>query len=349
MSMTRIGPSILGALCAGALVAGTLASRAGAAPVESFYAGKTITITVGTTTGGSYDAYARLGARHYPRYIPGAPSVVVKNLPGASGIKAAQHLNNVATKDGTDLGAIHNTIPTNLLFNPGKFAIDIEKFTWVGSIASPANVLVVWHTTGMNSIVDAKTKEVTIGSTTAGGTKEIFPLIANALLRTKFKIINGYLGGAEVNLAMERGEVQGHGANSWVSYQFQNSGWVRDKKIVPLFQVTFERDPALPDVPTLMECAETDEQRHVIVILTTTEALGRPLVAPPGLPGARAEILRRAFDATMKDTGFLADAAKAGLEISPMSGEKLQAMVTAVMQSPPDIVTKYKQIVAGQE
>lgn len=337
---------ILPCLVTGCAALGVLALMAPCASAQDFYAGKTISITVGSAPGGGYDAYARLAARHYGRHIPGAPSMLVKNLPGAAGIKAAQHLYAVAPKDGTELGAMLNTVPVTFLLEPDKFPMKVEEFVWIGTVASPANLLAVWHATGVRTVADAKQKEITIGSTTPGTTKEMFPLIANRLLGTKFKVINGYNGGAEINLAIERGEVQGHGANSWVAYKFQNSDWVRDKKIVPLFQVTFERDPMVPDVPTLLELAESDEQRRIILILTTTEAIGRPLVGPPGLSADRTRMLRRAFDAAMKDPEFLGDAEKAGLEVGPTSGEKLQAMVATMMASPADVVEKYGKAVA---
>ena len=326
---------------------GLITMAASPATAQDFFAGKTINITVGSTTGGSYDAYARLVARHYGRNSPGNPSVVVKNLPGAGGIKAAQQVYSVGVKDGTELGAPLNTVPVTMLLEPDKFALQPEAFIWLGTVASPANVLAVWHTTGVKTLNDAKRIETTIGSTNPGTTKEMFPLLANRLLGTKFRVINGYIGGAEINLAVERGEVQGHGANSWVSYQFQNADWVRDNKIVPLFQVTFERDPVLPNIPTLIELAQSEEQKRIIFILTATEAIGRPLVAPPGVPAERAQLLRRSFDATMTDKGFLADAEKAGLEVGPTSGEKLQDMVKIMMASPPDIVEKYKTAVAS--
>ena len=337
--MIRIGRLV----CAAALGA-TLSV---AAQAQESYAGKTLNIIVGSATGGSYDAYARLAARHFGNHLAGNPSVVVKNMPGAAGLKAAQYLFAVAPKDGSEIGALLNNAPVTELLEPGKHGFDSARFLWIGSVASPANVLAVWHATGVKTIEDAKRKEVTIGSTTPGTTKEMFPLMANRLLGTKFKVINGYKGGAEINLAMERGEVGGHGANSWVSYQFQNAEWVREHKINNLFQVTFERDPSLADVPTLMELAQNDEQRKIILILTTGEAIGRPLAAPPGVSDARVTLLRRAFDATMKDAGFLADAGKAGLEVGPTSGEKLQTMVAEMMASPPDIVDKYKKAVAS--
>jgi tripartite-type tricarboxylate transporter receptor subunit TctC len=316
-----------------------------AAAQESF-AGKTVSIVVGSAPGGSYDAYARLVQRHYGNHIAGKPSVVVKNMPGAAGLKAAQYLYAVSPKDGTEIGAILNNAPVTELLEPGKHGFNSAQFQWIGSVASPANVLTVWHTTGVKTIEDARTKEVTIGSTTPGTTKEMFPLIANRLLGTKFKVINGYIGGAEINLAMERGEVGGHGANSWVSYQFQNADWVREHKLNNIFQVTFQRDPLLKDVPTLMELAKNDEQRKIILILTTGEAIGRPLAAPPGVSATRVTAFRQAFDATMKDPAFLADADKAKLEVGPTTGDKLQAMVAEMMASPPEIVEKYRAAVA---
>jgi tripartite-type tricarboxylate transporter receptor subunit TctC len=336
--MNRIS-TIIGALAATAVFGC-------GAEAQEFYTGKTVSIVVGSAPGGSYDAYARVVARNYGRLIPGHPTVVVKNMPGAAGLKAAQYLFAVSPKDGTEIGALLNNAPVTELMEPGKHGFDSARFLWIGSVASPANVLAVWHTTGVKTIDDAKQKEVTIGSTTPGTTKEMFPQMANRLLGTKFKVINGYQGGAEINMAMERGEVGGHGANSWVSFQFQNAEWVREHKINNIFQVTFQRDPAIAEVPTLMELAQNDEQRKIILILTTTEAIGRPLAAPPGVADARVAALRRAFDATMKDAGFLADADKAKLEIGPTSGEALQAMVADMMASPPEIVEKYKKAVA---
>jgi tripartite-type tricarboxylate transporter receptor subunit TctC len=328
--------------CAVAAASVALPARA-----QESFAGKSVAIVVGSAPGGSYDAYARLVQRHYGNHIAGNPTVIVKNMPGAAGLKAAQYLFAVSPKDGTEIGAILNNAPVTELMEPGKHGFNSAEFLWIGSVASPANVLTVWHTTGVKTIDDARRKEVTIGSTTPGTTKEMFPLMANRLLGTKFKVINGYKGGAEINLAMERGEVGGHGANSWVSYQFQNADWVREHKLNNIFQVTFQRDPALPDVPTLMELAQTEEQRKIILILTTGEAIGRPLAAPPGVSPARLSALRQAFDATMKDPGFLADADKAKLEVGPTSGDKLQAMVAEMMASPPDIVSKYKAAVAS--
>jgi tripartite-type tricarboxylate transporter receptor subunit TctC len=321
----------------------------GPAQAQESYAGKTLNVVVASAAGGSYDAYARVAARHLGAHLAGKPSVVVKNMPGAAGLKAAQYLFAVSPKDGSEIGALLNNAPVTELMEPGKHGFDSARFLWIGSVASPANVLAVWHTTGVKTVEDAKKKEVTIGSTTPGTTKEMFPLMANRLLGTRFKVINGYKGGAEINMAMERGEVGGHGANSWVSFQFQNADWVREHKINSLFQVTFERDPALPSVPTLMELAKNEEQRKIILILTTGEAIGRPLAAPPGVADARVAMLRRAFDATMKDAGFLADADKAKLEVGPTTGEKLQAMVAEMMASPSAIVEKYKRAVASQQ
>ena len=330
-----------------ALSALLFALPARAENADSFYRGKTIFIDVGSAPGGAFDAYARLIARHYGQFLPGSPAVAIRNMPGAASMLAAEHVYKMSPKDGTELGLMLNTVPVTQLMQPGKFSTKPEEFVWIGTVASPSNVLAVWYTADVRSVNDAKTKPISIGSTTPGTTKDIVPRIANTLLGTKFVVVNGYAGGADVDLAMERGEVQGDGSNSWVTYTSQKGDWVRDKKIIPLFQVAFARDAGLADVPTLLELSTTERQQQVASIITTTFAIGLPVVAPPDLPPDRTEVLRRAFDAMTKDPDFLADAKKADLEVAPSSGEKLQDMVAAMMASPPEAIAEFKQAVSA--
>lgn len=315
------------------------------ASAEDFYAGKTVSVLVGSRAGGSYDAYARLMSRHLGDHLPGRPTLVPKNMPGAAGTKVANHLYNLAPKDGTVLGATLNSIPITALMRPKRAKYNVAKFNWIGTAASPANVLAVWHTAGVKSLDDARKKEIIIGATTAGTTMEMYPLMANRLFGTKFKVVLGYRGGKGVNLAMEQGEVQGRGSNSWLSYQFQNPGWIKDKKIIPLFQMTLERAPALKDVPTLIEYAKTDSQRQVVSLLATTETIGRSMMAPPEVPGERVALLRKAYDAALKDEKLVAEAKKARLALEPINGEKLQALVESLGKVSPSVVEKFKAAV----
>jgi tripartite-type tricarboxylate transporter receptor subunit TctC len=326
----------------------TLLTLAGSLPAaaQDFYAGKTISILVGSAVGGSYDLYARMVAKHIGKHIPGHPTVIVRNMQGAaSGIMAA-HLYEQAPRDGTTLGAPLNTVPITQLVEPDKTKFNTAEFNWIGAVSSPMNVLATWHTSGVKTIEDAQKTETLIGATTAGTSQDMYPLMTNYLFGTKFKVVTGYKGGAEVNIAMERGEVQGRGANTYIAYRFQNADWIRDGKLNFVFQMTDERDPMLKDVPTLLEYAKTDEQKKIIMMMVTTEMIGRSLMAPPGVPADRVALLRGALMATVKDPEFLADMEKAKLEISPIPGEKLQAMVKDLIATPPDIVEKYKQAVS---
>jgi tripartite-type tricarboxylate transporter receptor subunit TctC len=323
----------------------TLSAPASAA---DFYKDKTLSIVVGSAAGGSYDAYARLLARHMGDHIPGHPTLVVRNMPGAAGIQATQFVAEAAPKDGTSLGAPLNTVPMTQLLDPKKITFDCAALQWIGTAASPANVLVTWHTSGVRTLADAQARAVTIGATTPGTTMEMYPLMANHLFGTKFKVVTGYIGGAEINLAMERGEVEGRGSNSYLSYTFQNPEWIRDGKLNILFQMTLKRDPLLPDVPALVEFARTDEQRQIVSLLATSEAIGRPLLAPAATPADRVAILRTALLDAVNDPALRADAAKAKLELQPIGGEEMQAMIAGIVRAPSEIVAKYKDAVRSR-
>lgn len=318
---------------------------AGPACAQDFYGGKTITIVVGSAPGGSYDLYARVVARHIGKHIPGNPTFVIQNMPGANSKMMAGFVYNVAPKDGTTLGAPLNTLPINQMVEADAAKFDSARFNWLGAVSSPANVLVTWHTSGVKTLDDARNKEVIIGATTPGTTQEMFPVIANNLLGTKFKVVTGYKASTEVNLAMERGEIQGRGANTYLAYRFQNPDWIRDNKINIIFQVTETRDPSMPDTPTLLEYAGTEEQKAIISLLVKSETIGRPLLAPPGVPAERVALLRKALVDVVKDPEFLAEAEKSALEISPVPGEKLQAIVQEIVSAPAETVEKYKAAV----
>lgn len=327
------------------VIAICMAGAPGSAVAQASFAGKTVSVLVGSAAGGSYDLYARTVARHIGKALPGAPSVIVQNMQGANSAVMATHLYNAAAKDGTVLGAPLNTLPVTELLEPGKLKLESAKFNWIGAVSSPANVLAMWHTSGVRTLADAQQKESTVGATTPGTSKEMYPLLTNYLFGTRFKVVTGYKGSAEINIAMERGEVGGHGANSVIAYNFQNADWVRDGKLLYVFQMTEERDPSVKEVPTLLELAKTEEQKRIIMVMVATEAIGRSIFAPPGMEADRVALLRRAFDTMLADKEFLAEVEKAKLEFNPTSGAKLQQLVEDLMATPQDIVGKYKAAV----
>ncbi|MGE5537734.1 MAG: Bug family tripartite tricarboxylate transporter substrate binding protein [Gemmatimonas sp.] len=332
-----------------AALTSTMALPAAAADaVETFFNGREIRLVVGTGSGGGYDAYARLVARFMGKYVPGTPTIVVQNMPGASGIKAVNFLYSVAPKDGTALATFNNSMPVYQAIGQTGVQFKTESLSWVGAMSKFVNVVAVWHTTGVKTIEDAKRIEVVIGATGGGGTIAGYPTLLNSTLGTKFKVVTGYEGGNAINLALERGEVQGRGNLSWSSIQTGHPDWYRDRKIVPIVQIGSQKEPDLQDVPLLTELAGNDEQRQMFEFVSAVNAMERPFAGPPALPKDRLEALRRAFDRTAKDADFLAAAAKQDLPIDASPGEDIEKIVARIVATPPAIVEKTKQAMGGK-
>ena len=317
------------------------------AAAQESWQGKTISIIIGSAPGGSYDAYARLVARHLGRFLPGNPSVVARNLPGAASV-ASGHFVVEGAKDGTLLGAPLNTLPLQQLLEPEKISFDVGRFQWIGSVASPTNLLATWHTSGVRTFADARRREVIIGASSSGTTMEMYPLMANDLFGTKFKVVTGYLGGTEINLAMERGEVGGRGANAYQSYAFQKPDWLREGKLNFIFQMALERDPLMKDTPTLLEFARNDEERRVVSMMAVTELIGRSFFVSGGVAPERVAALRRALADVVRDSQFVEDARRVKLDIDFVPGERLQALVGELMRTPSGVVARFKQAVKSR-
>ena len=329
--MTGIGLCV--ALCGGATIAAT--------PVADFYSGKRITFVVGHPAGsGSYDQYARMLTRHMGRHIPGQPGFVVQNMPGAGSRKAGNWLYAVAAQDGTVMSMLSQNTAADQALGQEGVQFDVRKFFWIGNPFFSNNTLAVWHTTGVTKIEQAMTRELTVGGSGGSAPSVVYAQVANNLVGTRFKIITGYAGGDHVSLAMERGELDGRGSNSWSSWKAVKSDWLRDNKIHILFQVGPSREPDLPDVPLLVELAKSDEDRRILEFISSDVALGRPVVTAPGVPPERVQALRQAFMATMSDGEFLAEAKSRNMETKPMAGEVLQALVTRTVETPPDVIAK---------
>jgi tripartite-type tricarboxylate transporter receptor subunit TctC len=307
---------------------------------EDFYKGKTVELYIGYSVGGGYDLYARVLARHIGKFIPGHPTIVPKNMEGAGSLRLANWLYRVAPKDGTVFGIIgRGTAFDPVLGEPGA-QFDGTKFSWIGSANDEVSVCVAWQGTGVTSFEDLRTKEVTVGGTGVSADTDQFPRIINGVLGTKMRIVSGYPGGNDVVLAMERGEVQGRCGWSWSSVKSTHGAWIDDHKIAVLAQLSLTKHAELGDVPIVEDLAKTDEQRQILKLIFARQTMGRPFLAPPAVPQDRVETLRKAFMDTMNDKDFLADAEKAQLEITPVSGDKVQALVQEIYQTPPEIAKK---------
>ena len=317
----------------GAMLMATLLSQGARAQdqaVADFYKGKTIDVYTGYTVGGAYDVYARLVSRFIGKYIPGNPTIVPRNMEGAGSLRLANWLYQIALKDGTAIGTFGRGAAFDPLLGVQGAAFDATKYNWIGSANDEVSVCVAWHTSGITTIDEVMTKELIVGGTGGSADTDQFPKIMNGVIGTKMKLIVGYPGGNDVNLAMQRGEVRGRCGWSWSSVKATQMQWVRDKTIAVLVQLALAKHPDLPDVPLVMDLAKTDEQKQILKTIFARQVMGRPYAAPPGVPKARVEALRKAFDETMKDKEFLAEADKIGIEITPVSGEKIQDLVVEV-------------------
>ena len=326
-----------------ALGVSVAAVAAHADPVADFYRGKTLNLIIGTSSGNDYDFRGRLLARYLGRHLPGEPTIIPQNMPGVGGVKAANYLATIAPHDGTTLHMIMSNMMSSEAIGAQGVQFDTRKFFWIGNTSSTPNVTVSWYKSGVTSIEQVKTQQLIVGA--PGGTAGVIYVTAmNGLIGTKFKLVTGYPGGNEVNLALERGEIDGRASNSWASWKSTHPDWVKDKKIIVLVQIGLKRAPDLADVPLLYELAHNDADRQVLTFLSADTAIARSLVATPDTPPERVEALRRAFDATMRDPDFLAEAEKAQLDVDPMPGAEAQKIADSIVNTPPDVVARAKAL-----
>ena len=317
------------------------AASASAQSSGDFYRGKTVHILIGVAVGGDYDVQGRFLSRHIGRHIPGIPTVLPENMTGAGGLKMTNYLYEIAPKDGTYIGIIPNNFPALQASGGQGVQFDSAKFQWLGAMTRETNTMVVWHTTGVKTVEDMRRTEVAAGASGRGAITYTFPAMMNELLGTKFKIVTGYAGGNEINLAMERGEV-GARINSWTSWKVTRPDWLRDKKIIIIAQGG-RRSPELADIPSVEDLARNDDDRQVIQMLMSGSSLGRPFAMPPGVQTQQVAVLRTAFTAMMKDPVVLAEAAAAKMELDPLSGEEMQAMIEALLKTPQAIAERARE------
>lgn len=314
-------------------------------PVADFYKGKQVKLNVGTGPGGAYDTYARTLGRQLGKHIPGQPAVIMVNMPGAASLKAANYLATVAPKDGTELLAVVQSLPLVQAFDRTNARFDLADFNWIGNMSDAANATISWHTAPVKTIQEAQERELILGSTAPGSIGHLYPVLMNNVLGTRFKVINGYDSGESIDLALERGEVQGRGGMSWTGIKSARASWLQKKQINVLVQIGLRKEPDLPNVPLLTDLARNPQEREVLQFFSSLVALGRAVTAGPGVPPERVQALRRAFDATMKDPEFMASSEKQQLEVSPLRGEELQEIVTAMVHASPEVLERAKQAI----
>jgi tripartite-type tricarboxylate transporter receptor subunit TctC len=308
---------------------------------EEFYRGKQIELAIGYPPAGSNDIYARLLGRHLGKHIPGNPTVVPQNRPGAGSFLALAYVYNVAPKDGSVIGIGAPTAPLDEKLGTQGVRFKAAELNWIGRIDSLINMVFLWHTAPVKTIDDAFKIESKLSGTGVGSTVAIYPTVMNNVLGTRFKLIMGYKGSNDAQLAVERGEVEGH-STSWTAVKVAHPDWRPQKKINIVVQFSVKRHPEMADVPTVVELAKTDEQRKILGAVVNAAEIGTAFFTTPGTPPDRVETLRRAFDATLKDPEFLAEAERLKLTAGPLTGEELQKVVAEVSTLAPELIDKVK-------
>jgi tripartite-type tricarboxylate transporter receptor subunit TctC len=308
-------------------------------PVADFYRGKSITLYVSFPPGGGYDIYARVLVPYFTRHIPGNPPIVIKNMEGGSGVKAASYISTITPQDGTSLGLFLDTLTLGkVLGGPGDF--DPVKLTWIGRIVSTATLAMVWHTASVQSIENAKQRPIIIAASVPSNSSSYIPTALNDLIGTRFKIVRGFPGSPPMALAMERGEVEAIGGMSWEAIQLTKPDWLAEKKARGLYTHGAHRIKDLPDVPGLLDLATDDKSRRILGLMGGGPEIGRSIVAEPGIPAERAAALRKAFMETMEDAEFVADMHKRNLSVEPLSGEEVQKIVAGATATPKELVAQ---------
>jgi tripartite-type tricarboxylate transporter receptor subunit TctC len=344
-SMNPMSPPLISAFAGvcGALLA------CGPAPAQAqpFYQGKQLTIIVGFTSGGTYDATARLIARHLGKHLAGNPGVVVRNMPGSGSLVATLHLHNAAPKDGTTLAVVGGGVVLEPLLGNARAKYDARQFNWIGGRTPDNFICATWGKVPVKTIVDVTKRETVVGATGPGSRTLTYPKALNELIGARFKIVSGYPGGNEITLALERGEVEGYCGWALGSIMNRAPHWLRDGTITPLVQFTLSK-PELPGVPVARDLPKSEQGKQAVDFLSADSTLAWPLVAPPDVPAERVKELRTAFLAMMKDPALLADAKKSKLEINPVPGTEIQALVGRLYTTSPDVIGLVKKISSAQ-
>jgi tripartite-type tricarboxylate transporter receptor subunit TctC len=322
------------------------AQAAHAQQLAEFFRGKTVTMLIGYTSGGGYDLYARVLSKHMGRHIPGSPSIVPQNMPGAGSLRLANFLYNAAAKDGLTLGMIGRGMPMEPLIGASQPQYDPRRFTWLGSGSDQVSLCATWQSSSVKSWSDMLSTPFTVGGEGSGSDPDMFATMIRNLFGVKVRLVSGYPGGNEINLAMERGEVDGRCGWSWSSIKITKPDWVSGKKINLLLQMALRKSTELPDVPLIMDFARDERERQILRLILARQQMGWPFLAPPDVPSERAQALRQAFELTMRDPEFLAEARQRLLDVNPMSGAEIDKLVGELYQTPPDVIAATKAVIA---
>jgi tripartite-type tricarboxylate transporter receptor subunit TctC len=330
------------------LLASLVAVQAHAQSVEEFYKGRQVSLIIGFNPGGAFDPYGRSVARHLPKHLPGSPDIVVKNMQGAGSVRAANHLYNLAPKDGFELGLLAGSAALEPLYGARPTKYDAQKFTWLGSANEEPGVCFSWHTSPIVTAQDLFDKEMILAA--SGGTSnQDFPIALNAVLGTRIKIVRGYNGSSAMMLAMERREVEGICGTLYAGMKAAHPDWLAEKKVRMLMQIGLKPSSQMPGVPFALDYAKTEDDKSVLRLIVGWTIMGRAFLAPPGIPEDRKVALRRAFDATMKDPAFLAEAAKLRLDISPISGDEIDRFLADMYRTPKPLVERAAKILGQSQ
>jgi tripartite-type tricarboxylate transporter receptor subunit TctC len=317
-------------------------SPAAAQSVDAFYKGKTITFVVGFRTGGGYDLYARVIGRHIGKHIPGKPNVIVQNMAGAGSIRAANFVYAAAPKDGTVVATVVQDAALFQLLGSSGVHYDAARFNWLGGVVSSNSTLYTWHASGIKSWQDAKTREVVLGST--GVTSSMVARTMNALMGTRFKLVQGYAGTADIVLAMQRGEMMGSGGTTWAGLQVSSRGLIEKNLLNFLIQTGARKEPELPTVPLLLDLAKSEEHKQIASIVSLPSTIGYAYWLAPGVPGDRLTVLRQAFEATLRDPEFIAEAQQRKLLVRPQAAQAIAALIAKAMALPKPVLDRTKVI-----
>jgi tripartite-type tricarboxylate transporter receptor subunit TctC len=322
--------------------------RAQADPVADFYRGRNVNLYIGYSVGGGYDNYARVLARHLGNHIPGNPSILPQNMPGAGSLRALNYLYNAAPKDGTAIATFGRGLAMEPLIGASPTQFDARKLIWLGSGSDEISLCGTWHTSRVKTWKDMLAIPFTVGGEGSGSDPDIFAAMMKNVFGVKLRIVSGYPGSAEVALAVEREEVDGRCGWSLSSLRQMRPDWLASRQFNAIVQLNLAKSPDLPDVPAITEFAQTQTQRQILKLVLSRQNMARPFAAPPGVPADRAQALRQAFDATMADRAFVDEARAAGLEVNPVTGVEIDRLIGEIYQTPPEVVALAKAAVAPE-